>query len=292
MDGGQTNFSKADEALGLSEQEGNLYKRHLENLYGTGGVDNPDGSRSSLYQAVQEHNGKFYNIPTVWNGKREVEPYTKSDGTVMDVPNKTALDNVEREGYDKFPSYSDPDEADARYDQMHGFMEKDTQDYLHRARGGKVNHNPTDAQKASGNYSKRHLRTDGLDISIENEKGSTRSGVGKDGKAWKVKLPYAYGDIKRSTGADGDNVDVILGPHLASKKVFVVDQHDTESGKFDEHKVGIGWGNLAQFRNAYINGFSDGKGKDRMRHIREMDISQFKNWLREGDTTKPIAKAS
>lgn len=126
-----SNFDDANEALEFTPQEASLYQRHLSNLNGPGGVDNPDGSRSSLYQAVQEHNGKFYNIPTVWDGKREVEPWTRpSDGKTFDVPNATALKKVEKEGWDKFPSYKTPEEADQRYDQMHHFMEQDTKDYL------------------------------------------------------------------------------------------------------------------------------------------------------------------
>jgi hypothetical protein len=116
--------------LNLSPQEVALYQMHLKNLTGPGGVDNADGSRSTLFQSVQEHNGKFYNVPTVWNGKIETEKYTDPNGKVWDVPNKTALQNVEKMGWDKFPSYSTPDEADARYDAMHKFMEQDTEQYL------------------------------------------------------------------------------------------------------------------------------------------------------------------
>lgn len=116
--------------LKLSPQEAALYQMHLKNLTGPGGVDNADGSRSTLYQSVQEHDGKFYNIPTVWGGKIETEKYTDDRGKVWDVPNKTALANVEKMGWDKFPSYSTPDEADARYDAMHKFMEQDTSQYL------------------------------------------------------------------------------------------------------------------------------------------------------------------
>lgn len=131
-----SNLEVAQQLLRLNPQERALYQMHLDNLHGPGGVDNPpdeqnpQGSRSTLYQAVQERGGKFYNIPTVWNGKREVEPYTKPDGTVMDVPNKTALANVEKIGWDKFPSYSDPDQADARYDAMHRFIDGDTSRYM------------------------------------------------------------------------------------------------------------------------------------------------------------------
>jgi hypothetical protein len=133
----QSNLLAAADMLKLNPQERALYQRHIDNLTGSGGVDNPpdaqnpQGSRSTLYQAVQEGpGGKFYSIPTVWNGKREVEPYTKADGSTMDVPNKTALQNVEKAGWNNFPSYATPDEADQRYQLMHSFMDGDTQRYL------------------------------------------------------------------------------------------------------------------------------------------------------------------
>ena len=123
-------FNEAMEAMDLTPQEQNLYKMHLFNLWGSGGVDNPNGSRSSLFQAVQEKDGQFYNIPTVWGGKIETEDWTRpSDGKVFQIPNQTALDNVDKAGWDNFPSYATPDAADARYDVMHHYMEKDTQDY-------------------------------------------------------------------------------------------------------------------------------------------------------------------
>lgn len=128
----QTNFNAATSEMNLNPQEQNLYQIHLNNLWGPGGVDNADGSRSTLYQSVQEHNGSYYNIPTVWDGKRETEPWTRDDGKVFDVPNATALANVDKAGWDTFPSYPTADAADARYDQMHGYMEKDTTAYFNR----------------------------------------------------------------------------------------------------------------------------------------------------------------
>lgn len=128
---GDENFKAATNEMNLSSQEQALYKMHLKNLTGPSGVDNADGSRSSLFQAVEPHNGRFYNIPTVWDGKIETEKWTRpSDGKVFDVPNKKAKANVAKMGWDKFPSYSSPDEADARYEQMHSYMEKDTEKYL------------------------------------------------------------------------------------------------------------------------------------------------------------------
>jgi len=123
--------------LNLTPQEQFLYQTHLNNLWGSGGVDHsdvPGGARSSLYQSVQEHEGKYYNIPTVWNGKIEAESWTKPEtGEVFDVPNKTALANVEATGWDKFPSYASGKEADTRYDEMHKYMEQDTDAYRNMA---------------------------------------------------------------------------------------------------------------------------------------------------------------
>lgn len=127
-------FHEANRGLNLTPQEQALYGRHLTNLYGAGGVDNPDGSRSSLYQAVEEHGGKFYDIPTVWDGKIQTEKWTHPQtGKVWDIPNQQALQNVERAGWDSFPSYTTPEQADARYGQMHDYMEKDTGDYFDAA---------------------------------------------------------------------------------------------------------------------------------------------------------------
>lgn len=114
------NLEQADKDLKLSPQERNLYEFHLHNLTGTGGVDNPDGSRSSLYQVGVEHNGKQYNIPTVFDGKI--------------LPVNEAVDRVKKIGWDKFPSYASPQEAEKRYQAMHAYMDKDTGDYLSRRR--------------------------------------------------------------------------------------------------------------------------------------------------------------
>lgn len=113
----------------MTDTEQNLYQMHLQNLYGDGKVMHDNGDISTLYQGVQEHNGQFYNIPTVWSGQIQTEKYTKPDGTTMDVPNAQALQNVEKTGWAAFPSYPSPQEADDRYDAMHKYMDKDTADY-------------------------------------------------------------------------------------------------------------------------------------------------------------------
>lgn len=162
---------------------------------------------------------------------------------------------------------------------------------LMTAKGIKLNHAPSEAQKAAGNYKKHHVRMHGLDIALENVKGGKRSGVGRDGRRWAVTMPAHYGYIKRTEGADGDHVDVYIGPDHASKNVYVIDQKDAETGKFDEHKVMLGFGSEAQARATYLKGFSDGKGAQRIHSIKPMTIDQFKEWLK-GDTKKPAGRVA
>jgi hypothetical protein len=53
----------------------------------------------------------------------------------------------------------------------------------------------------------------------------------------------------------------------------------------------LGFASKAQARKAYIAAFSDGNGAKRIGHIEHMTIDAFKNWLRSGDTKKPIKRA-
>ena len=155
----------------------------------------------------------------------------------------------------------------------------------------RVNLRPTEGQKKAGNYAKGHIVIHGLPISIENPKGSWRSGTSLGGKTWRSRLPYHYGYIKRTRGADGDHVDVFVGPHLKSPHVFAIDQHRLHDRGFDEHKIMLGFATKEQARKAYIAAFSDGKGAKRIGHIEHMSIDAFKNWLRDGDTRKAIKRA-
>ena len=149
---------------------------------------------------------------------------------------------------------------------------------------------PTGAQIHSGNYKKHHLKLHGLDISIENPQGSTRRGTGPDGTPWESVLPAHYGYVKRTEGADGDHVDVYLGPYEESELVFVVDQTRLDDGEFDEHKCIFGALSSTQAKEIYLAGFSDGKGAQRMKALTPMHVSHFKQWLAEGDTKQPYAK--
>ncbi len=156
-----------------------------------------------------------------------------------------------------------------------------------RAAGGRVE--PTDAQKEAGNYRKDHVRVQGLDIAIENAKGSERTGVSKDGHRWSVTMPADYGYIKGTEGADGDHVDCYVGPRPFASTVYVVDQIDLGTGRFDEHKCMIGFPSQHAAEKAYEHGFSDGKGHARMGKVTPMQMEPFKRWVRSEATLKRTA---
>lgn len=162
------------------------------------------------------------------------------------------------------------------------------------AHGGRVDPDnihpsPSEAQKKAGNYSKDHVHIHGLDLTIENAKGSFRRGVDKGGKPWAVKMPSHYGYFKRTEGKDGDQVDCYLGQHVRSPRVFIVDQLNAETRQFDEHKCFLGFASKASAVATYHKAFSDGRSGERLGHVTEMNIEQFKDWLDKGNTTKPAS---
>lgn len=149
---------------------------------------------------------------------------------------------------------------------------------------------PSPAQIESGTYVKGHVRLAGLDIAIENPKGSVRSGVSPQGKRWQTTMQDHYGYVKRTIGKDGDQVDVFIGDKPSSDRVFVVDQIDPKTGKFDEHKAIIGAESLDEARAIYQRNYEPGwRGAGA---ITEMSADGFKSWLRDGNTRKPLSEVS
>ncbi|HAX94827.1 MAG TPA: hypothetical protein DCY25_13000, partial [Bacteroidales bacterium] len=145
----------------------------------------------------------------------------------------------------------------------------------------KVEQNPSDAQKEAGNYPKGHIKVQSFDITIENPKGSVRSGTDKSGKKWEQVMNNTYGYFKRTKGKDGDQVDVFIGPVPETGRIFVVDQ--VIDGKFDEHKVMLGFNSQQEAREAYLNNYEPGwRG---LGEITEVSPENFKEWLKDGTRT-------
>jgi site-specific DNA-cytosine methylase len=144
--------------------------------------------------------------------------------------------------------------------------------------------NPSDAQKESGNYKKGHIKFGGYDYTIENPKGSTRSGKDADGKEWKVTMHDTYGYIRGKFGKDGDHLDMFINDKADLDNwdgdVFVVDQVNPD-GSFDEHKVMYGYDSMDAAKKAYIANYS--KGWQGLGNITGVSKDEFDKWL---DTSK------
>ena len=151
-----------------------------------------------------------------------------------------------------------------------------------------VDTEPTEAKIKSGNYRKGHIKLAGLDISLENLPGTERRGTAPDGTEWSVTMPSAYGYVRGTEGADGDQVDVYVGESPESQNVYVVDQIDPATGEFDEHKALLAFDNIDEATATYDAGFSDQSGPSRRGAISEMSVDEFKAWLKT-DTKGPVA---
>lgn len=149
--------------------------------------------------------------------------------------------------------------------------------------------NPTDAQKEAGNYKKGHVKIDGYDITIENPKGSERSGIDANGDKWSVTMNNDYGYIRGTEGVDGDHIDVFLSDNPAEGNVYVVDQLDTTTGKFDEHKVMYGFGSIQEATDAYLANYSPGWMG--IGAVTEVSKDEFKKWIDSSHRkTKPFVE--
>lgn len=140
--------------------------------------------------------------------------------------------------------------------------------------------NPSDAQKESGNYKKGHIKFGGYDYTIENPKGSTRSGKDANGKEWKVTMHDTYGYIRGKFGKDGDHLDMFINDKADldnwNGDVFVVDQVNPD-GSFDEHKVMYGYDSMDDAKKSYLANYSDGwKG---LGNITGASKDEFDKWL-------------
>ncbi|HBN6266217.1 TPA: hypothetical protein L3N15_004199 [Vibrio parahaemolyticus] len=173
---------------------------------------------------------------------------------------------------------------------LEGISAAELEQKAHEAATSPLNNlpEPTEAQKLAGVYKKGRFTIHGLDITVENPIGSYRTGKDSDGNEWATKMKHHYGDIKRTHGADGDPVDVFLGPDAHdADMVYVVDQVNPDTQEFDEHKVMIGFPSLKEAKRAYLANYDRGwKG---LKSIHAISMSDFKEWLKNGNTKVPFA---
>lgn len=145
---------------------------------------------------------------------------------------------------------------------------------------------PTDGQKDAGNYRKGRMDFAGMEVALENPKGSKRSGVDDEGHPWESTLKHDYGYFANSRASDHEGVDVFLTGKPDTGKMFVINQVHPETGKYDEAKVVAGARTAAEAESTYKANYS--KGWKGLGSMAEMSTERFRQWLKSGQTHKPV----
>ena len=129
----------------------------------------------------------------------------------------------------------------------------------------------------------------GLDVAIENPRGSIRRGRDQNGTPWESVMPADYGYIRRAPSAEGATewLDCFVGPvRTPDCPVHVVDGYDPD-GNFDEHKVMLGFATRTQAIRAYHDAYGDGR---RAGDCTTMTADELREWFTTGDVTAPVGK--
>ena len=119
-----------------------------------------------------------------------------------------------------------------------------------------------------------------LPVVIETRKGEIRSGPG-----WSQIMPYDYGYFNGHEGADGDSLDVALGPE-SNGWVYLIDQRRVPPNVgFDETKVFTNWPSAKAALAAFHAGHH--RAADVLMDWTPMRVEEFKKWLVNRDVSKP-----
>lgn len=158
---------------------------------------------------------------------------------------------------------------------------------------------PTDAQKRAGNFKKAHIKGDllnikGMDITIENPKGSIRTELRPENapEDWEPsfsnEMKSHYGYFAQTEGKDGDQIDVFVGPNPKANRAYIVDQVDPETGDFDESKVMMGFNSLEEAKQGYLDNYEE--GWQGLGAITDVPIIKLKSWLKKGRQKQAFSK--
>lgn len=280
---------------------------------------NRNGNQTYMLQLTDKHNntlmvemsadGNYWNINTAGifktsYGKNRKEVYNRHTTAKQPAGTVGVSQDSEQDGTQKSSSMNTPSTSSASKDSKSSEIKQEYEDIFAKAeriaRESEVKRkiteaeketdvNPTEAQKEAGNYKKGHVTVDGLDVTIEQPKGSVRRGKDADGKEWESEMHNTYGYIKETEGVDGDHIDIFLSDNPASGHVFVVDQVNPKTGEFDEHKVMYGFDSAEEAKQAYLSNYE--KGWKGLGDITEVTKEEFKKWVDSSKRkTKPFAE--
>lgn len=131
-------------------------------------------------------------------------------------------------------------------------------------------------RKAEEHKPQGHTVFHGIPIAIEQRKGSVRRWTNALGERGETRMYHAYGYVKRTGGADGEEIDVYLGPDAESRQVFIVHQLDAATGRYDECKLFLGFGSAVDAREAYLQHIDD---PQMFGWMESMTVGHLKRWV-------------
>lgn len=253
-----------------------------------------NGSTSDVERKETEQKQEGYNVEKRYHKKEGKEIYAVNFTKRMEREDFLSAKKKAKEAGGYYSSFgkggfifNTEDEAVNFANSIVSENKTDFQSSIETARQ-EVEQNPTEAQKEAGNYRKGHITIDGYNITIENPKGSERSGTDKDGNKWSVTMNNDYGYIRGTEGVDGDHIDVFLSDNPESGDVFVIDQVNPD-GTFDEHKVMYGFKSALAAKRAYMANYS--KDWTGLGNITRVSKEEFKKWVNSSRRkTKPFAE--
>jgi hypothetical protein len=263
-DYGDDERAKLDKAI---SSLGNEQDQWLVKAWFSG--EDEDGNTVNQSQAAEAYNGKFgQNLTRQAIGYRATQLLKKLQSQLASDPDQyAAVRNMIIRYYRREIIGLQKERYERR------------QDRTIREAAEYTESDPTDAQIKAGNYKKGRFSWNGMQIVIENPRGSVRRGVASNGEIWKRDMTAHYGYISGTKGTDGDQVDVFMGRNPESEVVFVICQTNAD-GSFDEHKAILGTTNERKARDLYLSHYPKGWkcGK-----VVAMTVAQFKEWLNSGE---------
>ena len=303
----QNDFNNIDEVINTMQQvinNGTITRENKDKVV----IDYND-YRVAIRKQTRDNNGNVVEqgnwIVTAFDKSRSKKDKTPSEKTLSTPPSNQETDGVtlpsngvpadkvtqssqtKQEKENKF-SPTPRKDGESITDYAERVAEEHQAHRARKAEEAKVDTNPTDAQKEAGNYKKGHIKVDGLNITIEQPKGSIRRGTDANGKQWESEMHNTYGYIRGTESVDGDHIDVYLSDNPTAGNVFVVDQINKD-GSFDEHKVMYGFPDMESARRAYLSNYEE--GWQGLGNITEVSKEDFKAWIDSSKRkTKPFAE--
>lgn len=131
-----------------------------------------------------------------------------------------------------------------------------------------------------------HAEFQGIQIAIENRKGSVRKGTDKDGKPWRTVMRMPYGFVKGTKGADGEEIDCYIGPHKNAPNVYAVHQHKSDGTGYDEDKLIFGVRSKEEATKGYLAHYNSDKF---LGPVKEVPVERLKEMLSTGKKLEKIS---